>query len=293
MVYIISPISPKDAQEISTWTYDPPYDLYSMSSEDTPGFLRAEYRYHVLLDEDTKLVGYCCFGEDALVPGGDYTRGEPEVLDLGIGMRPDLTSKGFGKDFVKEILAFASRTYQPSTFRVTVAAFNQRSIRTFQRLGFKETHQFTRDLEKIKFVQLERPVGNSISNNTLQVFTTLLENMEDYLMTNLASKPCLPCRGDEKPLFPEQIEEYLVLLPDWKIVEREGIPRLERSFPFPDFKGALNFTNQVGEMAEEVDHHPAILVSWGRAAVSWWTHVVNGLHENDFIMAARTNDLYQ
>jgi 4a-hydroxytetrahydrobiopterin dehydratase len=117
--------------------------------------------------------------------------------------------------------------------------------------------------------------------------------MEDYLMTNLASKPCLPFRGDEKPLSPEQIEEYLDQLPDWKIVEREDIPRLERSFPFPDFKGALQFTNQVGEMAEEVDHHPAILVSWGRAAVSWWTHVVNGLHENDFIMAARTNDLYQ
>ena len=112
-------------------------------------------------------------------------------------------------------------------------------------------------------------------------------------MTNLASKPCLPLRGDEKPLSPDQIKEYLDQLPDWKIVEREDIPRLERSFPFPDFKGALHFTNQVGEMAEEVDHHPAILVSWGRAAVSWWTHVIRGLHENDFIMAARTNDLYQ
>jgi RimJ/RimL family protein N-acetyltransferase len=167
MVYIISSITPKDAQEISTWTYDPPYDLYSMSSEDIPGFLRVEYRYHVLLDEDIDLVGYCCFGEDARVPGGDYTRGEPEVLDLGIGMRPDLTGKGFGKDFVQEILAFAYQAYHPSTFRVTIAAFNLRSLRTFHGLGFKETHQFTRDLVKIKFVQLERPVGNSISNNTL------------------------------------------------------------------------------------------------------------------------------
>ena len=112
-------------------------------------------------------------------------------------------------------------------------------------------------------------------------------------MTNLALKPIHTLCSDEKLLSPMKIEEYLVQLPDWKIVEREGIPRLERSFPFPDFKGALHFTNQVGEMAEEVDHHPAILVSWGRAAVSWWTHVVKGLHENDFIMAARTNDLYQ
>ncbi len=167
MVYIISPITPKDAQEISTWIYDPPYDLYSMSSAFIPGLLRAEYRYHVVRDEEKNLVGYCCFGKDARVPGGDYTSGEPQVLDLGIGLRPDLTGRGFGKDFVEEILTFAHQAFQPSTFRVTIAAFNQRSLKTFQGLGFKETHLFTRDLVKIKFVQLERPVGNGISDKPL------------------------------------------------------------------------------------------------------------------------------
>jgi len=112
-------------------------------------------------------------------------------------------------------------------------------------------------------------------------------------MKELALRSILPYRKDDPPLAQEQISEYLSLLPDWRIVEREGIPRLERSFPFGDFQEALDFTNRVGEMAEEADHHPAILVSWGRAAVSWWTHVFNRLEENDFIMAARTQELFK
>ena len=112
-------------------------------------------------------------------------------------------------------------------------------------------------------------------------------------MKELAFKSILPYRKDGPPMAQEQINEYLSLLPAWGIVEREGIPRLERSFPFGDFQEALDFTNRVGEMAEEADHHPAILVSWGRAAVSWWTHVFNRLDENDFIMAARTQEMYK
>lgn len=112
-------------------------------------------------------------------------------------------------------------------------------------------------------------------------------------MKELAKKSILPYRKDDPPLTQGQIREYLTQLPDWGIVEREGIPRLERSFPFGDFQEALDFTNRVGEMAEEADHHPAILVSWGRAAVSWWTHVFNRLDENDFIMAARTQEMYK
>ncbi len=111
--------------------------------------------------------------------------------------------------------------------------------------------------------------------------------------SDLASKTVVPSRGGEQPLTQEQINKYLLTIPEWGIVEREGIPRLERRFKFSDFKEALTFTNQVGDIAEEVDHHPAILVTWGMAAVSWWTHVINGLHENDFIMAARTDEKFQ
>jgi 4a-hydroxytetrahydrobiopterin dehydratase len=88
------------------------------------------------------------------------------------------------------------------------------------------------------------------------------------------------------------MEGYLELLSDWEVVNREGNPRLERAFVFPDYQGALEFTNRVGDMAGEVDHHPAILLTWGRVVVSWWTHVIKDLHENDFILAARSDQLY-
>jgi len=111
-------------------------------------------------------------------------------------------------------------------------------------------------------------------------------------MDDLAERDCQPCKNGDSPLSKPEINQLLAGLTGWKIVERESIPRLEKNFQFPDFKGALAFTNQVGRLAEEVDHHPAILLSWGRAAVSWWTFVVAGLHQNDFILAARTDKLY-
>ncbi len=77
------------------------------------------------------------------------------------------------------------------------------------------------------------------------------------------------------------------------MVEEAGIRRLERAFRFADWAEALAFTNRVGALAEEADHHPAILIEWGRATVRWWTHVIGGLHRNDFILAARTDRLYQ
>jgi 4a-hydroxytetrahydrobiopterin dehydratase len=80
-------------------------------------------------------------------------------------------------------------------------------------------------------------------------------------------------------------------IPDWQLVERDGISRLERTFEFPTFTDALAFTNRVGALAEEEGHHPALLTEWGRVTVSWWTHKIRGLHRNDFIMAAKTDAL--
>ena len=74
-------------------------------------------------------------------------------------------------------------------------------------------------------------------------------------------------------------------------MRREGINRLERNFEFPDFVQAMAFTNQVGVLAEEEDHHPAILTEWGRVTVTWWTHKIRGLHRNDFVAAAKTDTL--
>ena len=82
-------------------------------------------------------------------------------------------------------------------------------------------------------------------------------------------------------------------VPDWTVVEKDGIPRLERQFKLKNFAQALEFTNRVGEIAEAEDHHPALLTEWGRVTVTWWTHKIKGLHRNDFIMAAKTDDLYR
>jgi 4a-hydroxytetrahydrobiopterin dehydratase len=95
----------------------------------------------------------------------------------------------------------------------------------------------------------------------------------------------------DRALTEAQIEELLHSLPEWQVVEREGVQRLERSFSFRDFAQALDFVNRVGGLAEAENHHPAVLLTWGRVTVSWWTHSVGGLHRKDFAMAARTDTL--
>jgi 4a-hydroxytetrahydrobiopterin dehydratase len=88
-----------------------------------------------------------------------------------------------------------------------------------------------------------------------------------------------------------EIAELRREIPDWQLLERDGIPRLERVFRFPTFADALTFTNRVGALADAEGHHPALLTEWGRVTVTWWTHTIRGLHRNDFIMAAKTDAL--
>lgn len=112
-------------------------------------------------------------------------------------------------------------------------------------------------------------------------------------MAELSAKQCVPCRGDVPPLEPDQIEAFMGQVPGWEVQEKDGVPRLRRQFKFGDFVQALSFTQRVGELAEEQDHHPVLITAWGKVTVTWWTHKINGLHENDFIMAAKTNHLYE
>jgi 4a-hydroxytetrahydrobiopterin dehydratase len=102
---------------------------------------------------------------------------------------------------------------------------------------------------------------------------------------------CVPCRGDVPPLDDLQIALLKPQVPGWEVIEEEGIKRLRRVFKVKNFAEALAFTNRVGALAEEEDHHPALVTEWGRVTVTWWTHKIKGLHTNDFIMAAKTNDL--
>ena len=112
-------------------------------------------------------------------------------------------------------------------------------------------------------------------------------------MDSLSSFKCVPCSSEVPPLEEQEIQKYLREVPNWKVVKIEGVPRLENTYTFKNFREALDFTNQVGEVAEEEGHHPAILCEWGKVTVSWWTHKIRGLHPNDFIMAAKTDQLYQ
>jgi 4a-hydroxytetrahydrobiopterin dehydratase len=111
-------------------------------------------------------------------------------------------------------------------------------------------------------------------------------------MIALKSLKCVACRGGEPLISDEELQEFMPQLPDWQIVEIQGVKRLERLFKFRNFRESLAFTNQVGEIAEQEDHHPLIQTEWGRVTVNWWTHKIKGLHRNDFIMAAKTDELY-
>jgi 4a-hydroxytetrahydrobiopterin dehydratase len=110
----------------------------------------------------------------------------------------------------------------------------------------------------------------------------------DFRMTSLASKTCVPCRGGAPPLKGKELEALHQQVPQWKVVNEHHITR---SFTFPDFKQALDFVNRVGAVAEAQGHHPDILLAWGKAEITLWTHKIDGLTESDFIMAAKIDDL--
>ncbi|MCC6569408.1 MAG: 4a-hydroxytetrahydrobiopterin dehydratase [Anaerolineales bacterium] len=111
-------------------------------------------------------------------------------------------------------------------------------------------------------------------------------------MERLSQLNCVACRGGDPSLTEAEIAELLPQVPEWQLVERDAIPRLQRMFKFKNYAQSLDFTNKVAAIAEEEDHHPLIILEWGRVTVQWWTHVVKGLHKNDFIMAAKTDELF-
>jgi len=108
-------------------------------------------------------------------------------------------------------------------------------------------------------------------------------------MPSLASKTCVPCRGGVPPLHGKELESLCQQVPQWKVVKQHHITR---SFAFPDFKQALDFVNRVGAEAEAQGHHPDILLAWGKAEITLWTHKIDGLTESDFIMAAKIDGLH-
>ncbi len=107
----------------------------------------------------------------------------------------------------------------------------------------------------------------------------------------LTSDHCEACRADAPRVSDDELASLIKKIPDWKIEVRDGVLQLEKTFFFNDFVDAVAFTNRVGELAESEGHHPALLTEWGKVTVTWWSHKIKGLHRNDFIMSAKTDQI--
>lgn len=152
MKFQIHPLTEQDATSIVRWEYPPPYDLYNGSGGDISSFFNPESPHYSVTDKNGALIGFLATGFECQVPGGDYS--EPAV-DIGIGLHPDLTGQGFGRtilaQFISEIVSTADH---PPLLRATIAAFNQRSLKTFFSLGFTESARFKTNID---WIILTRP----------------------------------------------------------------------------------------------------------------------------------------
>ncbi|HEY8600045.1 MAG TPA: GNAT family N-acetyltransferase [Thermomicrobiales bacterium] len=150
MAYIFRPPTEADARVILGWRYPRIYAAYNANpsrvSEGIASLLDPANAYLAIFDAADTLCGFCCFGAEARVPGGEYT--EPPALDVGLGMRPDLTGAGRGLEFFQAILAEGARRYAPPRFRLTVATFNERARRVYERAGFRPMVTFRRGGER-------------------------------------------------------------------------------------------------------------------------------------------------
>ncbi len=153
MDFRFRPATKDDIQQILPWRYPPPYDIYDLregsTDVDLAYYLDPRYHYHVMLDDTGAVVAYCSFGEDGQVPGGDY---RAAALDIGLGVHPDLTGRGEGIGYVQQVVDFALVTFTPRALRVTIAAFNHRAQRVWQKAGFVEVSRFGRERDQMPFV---------------------------------------------------------------------------------------------------------------------------------------------
>ncbi len=110
-------------------------------------------------------------------------------------------------------------------------------------------------------------------------------------MEDLKTKKCIPCEGGIIPMTRDEFSKLLQQVPQWEVIDNDT--KLEREFEFQDFKKALDFVNQAGEIAEEEGHHPNIFIhSWNKVKMTVYTHAIKGLSENDFILAAKLDNIY-
>ena len=151
-------ITVSEAIEISGWTYPAPYELYNGDSSQETIEEILHTNYYSARNTDNNLVGYVCFGEGARVPGG-YNAGiysDTEIIDLGLGLKPELTGEGYGILLVKDAVKFLQKTENPSIVQLAVAVFNERAIKVYTRAGFKHEEQFVSAVkgENVEFLSM-------------------------------------------------------------------------------------------------------------------------------------------
>lgn len=151
----IKPMNCDEAKQISKWVYKEQYSIYSMDgSEECINELLNGW-YFSASDTKNALVGYYCFGEAAQVPAGNQFEvyASKDFIDIGLGIKPDLCGHGFGADFLTNGLEFAKKKLSVNGFRLTVAAFNKRAIKVYEKAGFKKVNSFYRisDAGKTEF----------------------------------------------------------------------------------------------------------------------------------------------
>jgi ribosomal-protein-alanine N-acetyltransferase len=154
----IAALTPAFALDICTWRYPAPYDCYDMTGADPDELLRPESGFFALLLDDA-LAGFRSFGVDGQVPGWDY---DDTALDTGGGLRPQLVGQGLGREAIATGLAFGRSHFAPPAYRVTVAAFNTRALRTVAALGFRRVGSFSAATDGRAFQVLVRPETPSI-----------------------------------------------------------------------------------------------------------------------------------
>jgi 4a-hydroxytetrahydrobiopterin dehydratase len=115
---------------------------------------------------------------------------------------------------------------------------------------------------------------------------------KESVMAGLTQDTCVPCKGGVPTLTDDEIAAVGPQVPGWQVVDVDGVKRIRREFKFKNFRQALEFTVQVGELAEREAHHPDIHLAWGRVVVETWTHKIHGLHHNDFVLAAKCDEIY-
>ena len=157
-VYFL-PMDEIGARDITQWRYEEPYQMYSLQDqtavEEVVAYLiDPKNRIYRMDDAEHALLAFCSFGNDAQVGGGDYTE---SALDVGLGMRPSLTGKGLGPAMIAEVLQFALDHFEVQLFRATIAGFNQRAQKAWQKNGFVITQDFERTFDGKPFVILTRP----------------------------------------------------------------------------------------------------------------------------------------